>query len=146
MFVVIFILPCLTFNSKTMKQIEFILYVANQDLSTDFYRRLLGTDPVLQVPGMMEFLLSPTCKLGLIPEQGIARIITPALPHPATGNGIPRCELYLVVEDVMPYYERAKVLNALLVSEIQQRDWGHRVGYFSDPDGHVIAFADEQNG
>ena len=38
-------------------------------------------------------------------------------------------------------YERAKELNALPISEIATRDWGHKVCYFSDPDGHIIAFA-----
>ena len=82
-------------------QVEFILYVKDQVRSRGFYRTLLGMEPVLDVPGMTEFDLGG-CKLGLMPENGIARIITPALPNPKTGSGIPRCELYLLVVDLTP--------------------------------------------
>lgn len=126
-----------------MKFFQFILYCADQKKSTDFYRILLEKEPVLEVPGMTEFELSPTLKLGLMPENGIAKIIESKTQHPANGNGIPRCEIYLVVEDLQPYYKRATELNALLVDDPNVRDWGHKVCYFSDPDGHIIAFAEE---
>lgn len=121
--------------------IEFILYVADQKRSTDFYGSLLGLEPVLNVPGMTEFQLTSTCKLGLMPESGIAKIISKKAPHPATASGIPRCELYLYVDDLLTYYKRAITLNSPLISALEERDWGDTVCYFSDPDGHIIAFA-----
>lgn len=127
----------------SVKLFQFILYVSDQEKSTDFYRQLLNSDPVLEVPGMTEFELSPSLKLGIMPENGIAKIIEEKTQHPANGNGIPRCEIYLLVEDLKPYYARATFLNALLVSDTKLRDWGHRVCYFSDPDGNIIAFAEE---
>ncbi len=126
-----------------MKLFQFILYVADQNRSTDFYSRLLQKDPVLNVPGMTEFELSPTSKLGIMPEKGIAAIIADKTPHPAIGNGIPRCEIYIVVDAITPYYQRAVALDALLVSDRMERDWGHLACYFSDPDGHIVAFAQE---
>lgn len=126
-----------------MKLFQFILYVADQNRSTDFYSKLFRMDPVLNVPGMTEFELSPTSKLGIMPEKGIAAIIADKTPHPSNGNGIPRCEIYIVVDDITPYYERAKALDALLVSDSMERDWGHVACYFSDPDGHIVAFAQE---
>ncbi|AFD06618.1 VOC family protein [Solitalea canadensis] len=126
-----------------MKLFQFILYVADQNRSTDFYRTLLDQEPLLEVPGMTEFELAPSLKLGIMPENGIAKIISEKVPHPANGNGIPRCEIYLVVDDLLPYYERAKQLNAILVSDISFRDWGHKACYFADPDGHIVAFAEE---
>jgi len=30
------------------------------------------------------------------------------------------------------------------ISELKDRDWGDRVGYISDPDGHVLAFAESR--
>lgn len=119
---------------------EFIVYVKDQVRSRDFYAALLDRKPVLDVPGMTEFDLGG-CKLGLMPEDGIARIITPALQHPARANGAPRCELYLEVGDVQAYCNRAAKAGALAVSELADRDWGHRVAYYADPDGHVIALA-----
>ncbi len=119
---------------------EFILYVKDQARSRDFYSALLDRRPVLDVPGMTEFDLDG-CKLGLMPEDGIARIITPALPHPSSASGIPRCELYLLLKDLQSAAERAAAAGALVVQPTQPRDWGHYVAYFADPDGHVIALA-----
>lgn len=42
-----------------MKLFQFILFVADQTRSTEFYRKLLDKEPVLEVPGMTEFELSP---------------------------------------------------------------------------------------
>ena len=120
---------------------EFILFVADQARSTAFYRALLGREPVLDVPGMTEFDLGHGTKLGLMPEQGIARIISGPLPHPATGQGVPRCELYLVVEDLDAAVQEAVSAGAVEVDPAADRDWGHRVAYFADPDGHVVALA-----
>jgi catechol 2,3-dioxygenase-like lactoylglutathione lyase family enzyme len=126
-----------------MKLFQFIIYTADQKQSTCFYRKLLLAEPVLEVPGMTEFQLSPFLKLGIMPENGIAKILTEKTKHPASGSGIPRCEIYLLLENLYPYYERAKELGALLISDIADRDWGHRVCYFADPDGHILAFAEE---
>ena len=92
---------------------------------------------------MSEFELSSDLKLGLMPENGIARILMDRMPHPATGRGIPRCELYLLVDNHAELHERSIALGAVEVSKIQDRDWGHSVGYVADPDGHIIAFAKE---
>lgn len=126
-----------------MKLFQFIIYVADQKKSTDFYRELLALEPTLYVPGMTEFELSPSLKLGIMPENGIAKIIEEKTQHPANGNGIPRSEIYLLLDALQPYYDRALQSGAILVSDITDRDWGHRVCYFSDADGHILAFAEE---
>ncbi|HLC83349.1 MAG TPA: lactoylglutathione lyase, partial [Bacteroidia bacterium] len=77
----------------------------------------------------------------LMPNAGIAKIITPSLPHPENGNGIPRCELYLYVSDLQLEFDNALKAGAKEISPIEVRNWGDRVCYFSDLDGHVIAFA-----
>lgn len=121
--------------------VEFILYVADQSRSARFYAELLGLAPTLDVPGMTEFALPGGCKLGLMPEAGIARIISGPMPHPATGHGIPRCELYLLVEDLPAACARAERAGARVVDAACDRDWGHRVAYYADADGHIIALA-----
>jgi uncharacterized glyoxalase superfamily protein PhnB len=123
----------------------FILYVKNQQKSCNFYKSLLLQEPVLNVPGMTEFQLSDNTKLGLMPEDGIAKILKDTVPHPSKGNGIPRCELYLTVNDPAEYYERAVKLGALPVSKLMLRDWGDEAAYCADPDGHIIAFARKVN-
>lgn len=122
-------------------QVQFILYVKDQQRSRDFYSKLLKKSPVLDVAGMTEFLLSDQVKLGLMPESGISKIITPACVDPASGSGIPRCELYLTVDSAAEWFTHALSCGALLVQDIQNRDWGASVGYVADPDGHIIAFA-----
>lgn len=121
--------------------IEFILYVADQQKSRDFYKAVLAMDPVTDVPGMTEFVLKDGIKLGLMPESGIAKIICPKLKNPSAASGIPRCELYLMVTDPEHCYQKALAAGANPVSELAERNWGHLVAYCSDPDGHVIAFA-----
>lgn len=122
-------------------QLEFILYVSNQQKSTKFYETILRQNPSLNVPGITEFSLNEFVKIGLMPNDGIAKIITPILPHPTSGNGIPRCELYLQVENIETIFEDAIRAGAREISPIALRDWGDTVGYVADFDGHVIAFA-----
>ncbi|HNQ61501.1 MAG TPA: lactoylglutathione lyase [Bacteroidia bacterium] len=118
-----------------------ILYVADQQRSKHFYSQVLQSSPIVDVPGMTEFILGENCKLGLMPEAGIAKIISPPAPHPASGNGIPRNELYLYVDLIEPYAQRSLAAGAKLISPEAFRDWGEHVAYFMDPDGHIIAFS-----
>ena len=117
----------------------------NQERSKDFYEKLLKIKPSLHVPGMTEFILAENVKLGLMPEKGIAKIIAKHLPHPSKGQGIPRCELYLKVNTPLNYLKRGMKLGGKEISKFQIRDWGDKVGYLSDLDGHIIAFAQKNN-
>lgn len=122
---------------------EFILYVNNQESSSRFYEAIFRTKPTLEVPGMTEFTLSETLKIGLMPNNGIAKIITPATLHPEKGNGIPRCEFYFYVENIELEFQNALQAGAKIISGIENRNWGDRVCYFADLDGHIIAFAEK---
>lgn len=130
---------------KHIQAIEIILYVNNQQASADFYTKLFRQNPALSVPGITEFELAGNCKLGLMPNKGIAKILAGKTPHPDEGNGIPRCELYFHVDNVEQEFENAIKVGAKLISPIENRDWGDRVCYFSDIDGHIIAFAEKIN-
>lgn len=130
---------------KHIQLIETILYVRDQQLSTDFYTQLFRQSPDLNVPGMTEFILAPNCKLGLMPNNGIAKILSNKTPNPESGFGIPRCELYFHVEDIAFEFEHALKVGAQLISPIEARDWGDLVCYFAEMDGHVIAFAQKIN-
>ena len=123
--------------------VEFILYVSNQERSKSFYRIILQKEPILDVPGMTEFVLGRGCKLGIMPENGIARILGEKVPHPEKGRNIPRCELYLNVRDIEKRYKVAIQAGAVAISPVSPRDWGDMVGYVSDLDGHIIAFAEK---
>jgi len=123
-----------------MISIHFILYVSNQEKSKFFYSKLLGIKPSLDVSGMTEFQLNTFTKLGLMPEKGISSILH-NMPNPNLANGIPKCELYILVDDVEKYFEKAILLGAKEINLPSLRDWGDCVGYVSDFDGNIIAFA-----
>ncbi len=124
---------------------HFILYVEDQTRSTEFYSKLLDKRPILNVPGMTEFELSDKTILGLMPVSGIKKLLGDKISIPPQSESFVKSELYLLVEDVEVYVNRAKSLNATLLSEAKERDWGHRAAYFSDMDNHVIAFAEKIN-
>jgi hypothetical protein len=123
--------------------IEFILYVSDQNISKKFYSEILEKKPVLDVPGMTEFELSENCKLGLMPNDSIAKILGDMVLHPDLGKNVPRCELYLYPEDINNRFIKAVRSGAKEISSISIRNWGDKVGYLSDPDGHIIAFAEK---
>ena len=127
-----------------MNEIQFIIFVRNQEESKRFYEKLLGIKPSLNVPGMTEFMLAENVKLGLMPEKGIAKIISGKLPHPEKANGIPKCELYLKKDNPVKYIKRGIELGGKEISVFKQRDWGDKVGYISDLDGNIIAFAQKK--
>ncbi|MFA7272409.1 MAG: VOC family protein [Crocinitomicaceae bacterium] len=126
-----------------MQEIEFILYVANQSMSKHFYEQVLNLTPTIDVPGMTEFQVLENVKLGLMPNDGIAKILEDKTVHPSSGIGIPRCELYLKVKNPQDFMDRSIRLGGRLISPLQTRDWGDRVGYIADLDGHILAFAEK---
>jgi uncharacterized glyoxalase superfamily protein PhnB len=125
-----------------MKEIIFILYVADQAKSALFYKHVLQMEPTMEVPGMTEFTLKSGVMIGLMPNEGGAKIIGKTLPHPAEGKGIPRCEIYLMLKNAQSYIDRALEVGATLLSPMQKRNWGDTAAYVADPDGHVLAFAE----
>lgn len=119
-----------------------IFFVANQEASKKFYQQIFDANPILDVPGMTEFEIPGSdVLLGLMPENGIVKILGDKTPHPSSGNGVPRCELYLFVEEPDEKFEMALKGSAKEISRMQLRSWGDYVAYISDPDGNVIAFA-----
>lgn len=126
---------------KHIAHFETIFYVSNQQESTEFYTNLFRTKPTLYVPGITEFTVSKNCKIGLMPNSGIKKILSTKMPDPSRGNGIPRCELYLLVENIELEFENAIRCGAKLISPIEERTWGDKACYFADLDGHIIAFA-----
>jgi uncharacterized protein len=123
-----------------MHAAHLILYVRQQARATAFYRDVLGAEPALDVPGMSEFALPGGAVLGLMPEAGIRRLL-PRMPDPASAGGVPRAELYLVVDGPEEWLERALAAGAKELAPVAARDWGDSAGYCLDLDGHVLGFA-----
>lgn len=129
-------------GTMAVRRTHLIWFVADQDASTRFYARALAKEPSLHVPGMTEFTLAEGVVLGLMPESGAQRLHP---HHPfdlARASGVPRGELYLVVEDAGSAHRRALDAGAVEVSPLQVRSWGDRAAYSLDPDGHLLVFAE----
>ncbi len=121
--------------------VEKILFVSDLALCRDFYKSLLQVDPQTDVPGIVEFRLSAYFILGLMPLEGISRILGPETIRPDIKGIPPRSELYLLVNNPEEMFSRALSLGATILSQVLERNWGHMVGYVADPEGNVLAFA-----
>jgi uncharacterized protein len=130
-------------NLISVTKTHFILYVNDQARSTAFYAHVLACQPSLDVPGMTEFTLAEQVVLGLMPISGIKRLFGDKLLDPAQCAGIPRSEVYLLVNQPLDYHRRAIAAEAVELSGLEDRDWGQRAAYSLDPDGHVLAFAEQ---
>jgi uncharacterized glyoxalase superfamily protein PhnB len=113
-----------------------IAFVADQEVSAQFFRQVLGAEPSLHVDGMTEFTLGADCVLGLMPEAGIRRLLD--LDAPRAGLA---AELYLHVDDPAAFHVRAVEAGATELSPLQPRDWGDEVAYSRTTDGVLLAFA-----
>lgn len=122
---------------------HFILYVADQAESTRYYRSILDIEPTLFVPGMTEFSIGPDTVLGLMPQDGAERLFTEKVGSFENSGNVPRAEIYLIIDEPASYHERAILAGGREISPMQERDWGHRAAYSIDPDGYVLAFANE---
>lgn len=117
----------------------FILYVASQERSTEFYKKVLASEPVLFEPGMTEFALSDSCLLGIMPAVDIKRILGSLLPEPSIKH--PSSEIYMMVDDPLEYHKRALNAGAVELSPLRERGWGDIAAYSLDLDGNVLVFA-----
>lgn len=125
----------------TEKNILFILYVKDQTRSKSFYLSLFAANPTLDVPGMTEIPLTDTTSIGLMPGDGIVQILEGKIENPNQNITIPRCEVYVFVDDPDKYYLKAIELGGTGISEGAIQNWGDYVSYCSDFDGNIIAFA-----
>jgi uncharacterized protein len=118
-----------------------IYFVENQERSRDFYSRVLNLEPSMHVPGMTEFTLPDGTLIGFMPNAGIKRLLGDDLPDPASALGIPRSEIYLMVDDPETYHQRALRFGAKEIQPLRPMGWGQEVAYSLDLDGQLLAFA-----
>lgn len=128
-------------NKKNSSKVMFIIYVKDQEKARQFYQNVLQREPTLDVPGMTEFELSENTFLGIMPGEGIVKILENKINNPNNIKDMPRCELYLYVSNPDEHYERTIEAGGQGISKGQWRNWGDYVSYCMDLDGNVIAFA-----
>jgi predicted enzyme related to lactoylglutathione lyase len=123
----------------------FILFVKDQGSSREFYRAVLQMDPSLDVEGMTMFNIDDKMSIGLMPADNIHSVLDSMIPNPTTGDGIPRCEIYLFVENPEERLQKIEAAGGKKISYLKKRSWGDEVAYGLDPDGHIIALAKLSN-
>ena len=62
------------------------------------------------------------------------------MPNPNLANGIPKCEIYLFVDNIKETYKKTIFLGAKSINLPNNRDWNDFVGYVSYFGGNIIAF------
>ncbi|MBI3603088.1 MAG: VOC family protein [Nitrospirae bacterium] len=118
-----------------------MLTVRDVDKAIDFYKRALGADERMRLPG-------PDGKSIMHAELKIGdSIIMLGEEQPAMGcrgpqnlGGTP-VGLYLYVEDADQAFNRAVSAGATVLMPVADMFWGDRCGQFTDPFGHKWSLA-----
>lgn len=129
--------------NNNILQSNIILFVTDQNSSTEFYSNILRKKPELFVNGMTEFKISDNLILGLMPIDGIKKILDKEMFVDYNKNNSPKCELYFYVKNIENEYNNAIQSGAKLLSKIELRNWGDRACYFADNDNNIFAFAEK---
>lgn len=114
-----------------MKLIEIARFTPDVAAMTDFYRALLGCEPVAESDGMAIFLVGQT------------KVFIHQTYTPDAGELPPENHTAFAVPDVDAAC--AALTDAGVRLEVEPRDyyWG-RSAYLRDPDGHLIEIAQEE--
>ena len=72
---------------------------------------------------MIEFQLNNFTKLGFIPEKSIKNIVSNTIPNPNLANEIPKCELYLFVDNVTKTLKKTIKLGAKEINLPKKQRW-----------------------
>jgi len=115
-----------------VKLAEVAYFVDDIPAMTDFYRRLLGAEPVAQSEGMAIFMVGET------------RLFLHQQYQPAAGELPPENHIALTVKDLDNYC--LSLASTGLALEIPPADyyWG-RSAYLRDPEGHLIELAESKD-
>ncbi|MFN2590447.1 MAG: VOC family protein [Actinomycetota bacterium] len=115
-----------------------ILFAADLERSTAFYRDVIGLEPKVRGEGYVEFRTGPT-RFGLFERSKLPDLI--GRPG-GEGRGVAG-EIVLIVPDVDAEAGRLRAAGAEILSDPTDRPWGHRTLHVADPDGNVVELAQE---
>ena len=114
-----------------MKLTEIAFFTENVSQMTDFYRRLLGIDPVASSESMAIFLLNET------------KIFIHQMYAPSDGELPPENHHAISVADVDRACQELRQRGLVLEIPPQDYYWG-RSAYLRDPDGHLLEITNEK--
>lgn len=117
-----------------MRAFRIAVPVSDLSRSKAFYERLLAIEADDTVPSRPYFHCAGFI-VALVDWTIEAHGGRPSV-HPLPDN------LYFATNDLDGAYRRATDLGARITSPIEDRPWGERSFYCSDPDGHPLCFVD----
>jgi lactoylglutathione lyase len=122
-----------------MNQVGYvILFVADLERSTAFYRDVIGVPFKLQGDGYVEFATDGT-RFGLYDRNRLDELTG----QDATDPGRPGGEVVFLVRDVDAEAARLRAAGVSVLRGPVDRPWGHRTLHVEDPDGFVVELAQE---
>jgi len=120
----------------------FIIYVNDLEKSKIFYELLFNIKPIIDEPGMAEFELPDSSTFGIMPNISLEKLFGSDFKIEKNRKSLPQTELYFLVEDAIMFHNKAIQLGATEIREFSKMDWGHKVAYSINHDGHILAFAE----
>ncbi|HFV9291128.1 VOC family protein [Serratia fonticola] len=108
-----------------------MIYVDSPEKSAEFYRQLLGVEPVEQSPTFALFILNNGFKLGMWSKHTVE-------PAPAaTGGGTEICFMCEQPQQVDALYQQWRDKGLTIVQSPVELDFGYTF-VAADPDGHRL--------
>jgi catechol 2,3-dioxygenase-like lactoylglutathione lyase family enzyme len=108
-----------------------MIYVDSPEKSAEFYRQLLGTEPVEQSPTFALFIFNNGFKLGMWSKHTVE-------PAPATtGGGTEICFMCEQPQQVDALYQQWRDKGLTIVQSPVELDFGYTF-VATDPDGHRL--------
>lgn len=108
-----------------------MIYVDSPEKSAEFYRQLLGVEPVEQSPTFALFILNNGFKLGMWSKHTVE-------PAPAaTGGGTEICFMCEQPKQVDALYQQWRDKGLTIVQSPVELDFGYTF-VAADPDGHRL--------
>ncbi len=123
-------------------KIHFLLKVDDLNKSKIFYELLFASKPVVDEVNIVEFEINSGAILGLISDELLSNLFGNDLPERYSSKSSGISEVYLELTNADKYFEKSKQLGCIELSPFKERNWGHKVGYVLNHDGHIIAFAE----
>lgn len=125
-----------------MKKTYFIFYVDDFDKTKMFYQLLFNLTPIIDEAGMCEYELPDGSTLGIMPSASLAKLFGDKFVEQKDRKALPNVELYFLMENALEFHKRALQLGATEIREFAEMDWGDKVAYSLNHDGHILAFAE----
>jgi predicted enzyme related to lactoylglutathione lyase len=126
------------------RTVQVIFAVSELGRSLDFYERAFDWPRNQRIDYANYFELFPADggTLGLYERKGFAEEVG-AEPVDVPNGRVPPAYLYTRVEDMDATVTRIEVAGGRPLSPLTTRAWGERAAWFSDPDGNVVAVAEQ---